>query len=241
MKPCSIVGCDGVAKTRGWCQAHYMRWFLTGTTGSATVVRRPKGRTCSVPGCDRKHSGRGYCDAHLQRVQATGDPGPAEIEPRRPGQACKIAGCEKPATGRGWCNAHYLRWRNTGDPLTPLPAHGANWTGDDATYAAVHGRLRAVRGPASAHKCTSCERMAHHWAYDGSEIAPKTGPRGQPYTTDLSKYVPMCGSCHRIMDAPRTKASGCKVVGCTRAHKARGLCDKHYLAARRAERRSASQ
>jgi hypothetical protein len=29
---CSITGCGRPSKTRGWCQAHYMRWWYTGDT-----------------------------------------------------------------------------------------------------------------------------------------------------------------------------------------------------------------
>ncbi len=27
---CSVDGCDMEAKTRSWCQTHYMRWWRTG-------------------------------------------------------------------------------------------------------------------------------------------------------------------------------------------------------------------
>lgn len=34
---CSIQGCGRVAKSRGWCPAHYMRWRKYGDTGSAEL------------------------------------------------------------------------------------------------------------------------------------------------------------------------------------------------------------
>lgn len=224
---CKVDGCDGTQETRGWCHAHYMRWRATGDVGTTPVVRRPKGRTCSIEGCDRKHQGRGYCEVHLRRFIKYGDPGPAEIEPRQPGAECSIDGCHRPAEGRGWCNAHYLRWRKTGDPLTPMPEHGPGWVGDAVTYSGMHTRLRNTRGPASGHSC-SCGARADHWAYDHTDPAPKFNTKGQPYSTDAARYQPMCKTCHRRMDADRTRAQGCSQPGCGRAHKARGYCGKHY-------------
>lgn len=228
---CSVVGCDGIQKTRGWCQAHYMRWWTTGSVGTAPVLRRPKGRTCSLDGCDRPHSGRGFCEAHLRRFRANGDPGPVEIEPRRPGAKCSIDGCGRPVDSRGWCNAHYLRWRTTGDPLTPLPEHGPGWVGDAVTYSGMHIRLRKRRGPASGYSCT-CGERADHWAYDHTDPAPKFNAKGQPYSTDPGRYQPMCKTCHRRMDADRTRLKVCSVDGCGREHHARGLCGKHYQGSR---------
>ena len=226
---CKIDGCNYPAKSKGWCQAHYMRWFLTGDVRvDVPVVRKPKGRGCSVEGCARKHSGKGFCEAHLRRFNRYGNPGPAEIEPRNPGAVCKIDGCESPTQGRGWCNAHYLRWRMKGDPLYPLPQRGPMWVGDEVTYSGLHIRLRNERGPASAHACVSCGNPAEHWAFDHSEIEPMYDPRGLPYTTDLARYQPMCQPCHRRMDAERTRVRGCSVDGCPEPHKARGMCNRHY-------------
>lgn len=236
MAQCSIDGCDGEAKTRGWCQAHYMRWFMKGDTGSADIVRRPKGRTCSLDGCDRPHQGRGFCDTHLQRFIKYGDPGPAAIEARNPGAKCSIDGCVRPASARGWCNAHYLRWRKTGDPLTPLPERGPRWLGAEASYNAVHLRLRAERGPATSHECARCGARADEWAFDHSDMNAKVDDLGRAYSTDLSTYLALCRSCHRSLDAKRT--IGCGVLGCDRPHKARGFCDRHYRKMLAAERAS---
>lgn len=233
MTECSVAGCDGTAKTRGWCQVHYMRWYTTGDVrADVPVVRRPKGRTCTVPGCGRPHQGRGYCDGHLRRFLVNGDPGPAEFEPRRPGALCSIDGCGKPAEGRGWCNAHYLRWRKTGDPLTPLPEHGPNWVGDSVGYGAMHRRIRALRGRARDQVCVDCGAEAEHWSYDHSDADARIDPaKNLPYSTDPYRYVPRCRTCHRRHDAGRL-VRDCSVADCDRVHKAKGLCSKHYQAAR---------
>src|SRR5215216_2856913 len=37
---CSIPSCVRPAKTRTWCQAHYMRWYLTGDVQADVPLRR---------------------------------------------------------------------------------------------------------------------------------------------------------------------------------------------------------
>lgn len=233
MADCSIDGCDGTAKTRGWCQAHYMRWRATGDVGPALVVRRTRGRTCSVEGCSRPHRGRGFCDGHLRRYLSTGVPGPAEFEPRRPGATCSVEGCDGPHAGRGLCDKHLQRLRSTGDPLTPLPERGPTWTGDNATYNAVHLRLRIARGPAANLPCAHCGGTADHWAYDHAEPNERRDEKGRPYSTDLARYLPLCKTCHRRFDVEHmTRTRGCSIEGCERPHKAKTLCSAHYQAER---------
>lgn len=203
MTLCSIEGCAGQVRTRGWCNAHYMRWWYTGTTDGPPVARRTKGRTCSVGGCKRKHCGQGYCEGHLRRFLRHGDPGPAEFEPRQPGAVCKIEGCESTTKGgHGWCNAHYIRWSKTGDPLTPLPEKVHWWTGDQATYNAIHFRLKNERGPARENPCLRCGKPAQEWAYDHADPDERVSPKMQPFSLNLNHYQPLCRSCHRKLDGP---------------------------------------
>lgn len=235
---CKIDGCDHPVKGKGWCQAHYMRWYTTGDVqADVPVVRKPKGRTCSVGGCDRPHVGRGYCGAHLLRFKKYGDAGSAEIEPRRPGAVCSVDGCPRPHAGLGYCDTHLQRFRKRGTVDLPHD-RGRRWTGDDATYAAVHIRLRLERGPAKAQTCVTCGAPAQHWAFDHDTADVMYDPRGLPYTTDLDRYQPMCQPCHRRMDADRTRRRGCTVEGCGGAHKARGMCDVHYRRSLAEEKRS---
>lgn len=46
MEKCSIEGCDGKMKSRGWCHKHYMRWYQTGSAEPTLVEKR---------GIKRKH------------------------------------------------------------------------------------------------------------------------------------------------------------------------------------------
>lgn len=224
---CSIEGCGGTGRMcRGMCWAHYMRWYATGDPGPAQIVRRPRGRTCTVEGCGRKHQGRGYCDTHLQRFIKHGDPGPAEIGARRPGAVCSVDGCEGPHSGLGFCDKHYQRFKRYG--AIDLPPAGRR-QGRPATYASVHQDLRRERGPASAHSCVDCGGEARQWSYNHRSDLERRDPKtGKPFSVELACYEPRCLTCHRRLDAERTRRDSCSVDGCTGKHKARGLCSKHY-------------
>lgn len=167
--------------------------------------------TCKHPdGCSRVVKAFGWCRVHAERIARNGDPGPAIIRTPVPlGRPCVIDDCTKPVTNdsaRNMCGMHYQRFRAHGDPHV-VKVGGAsmpmernpNWSGGAASYNAVHLRLRHQRGNASAHPCEDCERSAAHWSYDLSDPNEKAAPEG-PYSTDLSRYVPRCVSCHKIHD-----------------------------------------
>lgn len=79
---CSIEGCDRPRKTRGWCHAHYMRWYERGEVGTGPIRPHGGNRICVVEGCSNPYESAGYCAPHRKRVLALGDPGPATIKPR---------------------------------------------------------------------------------------------------------------------------------------------------------------
>lgn len=72
-----------------------------------------------------------------------------------------------------------------------------NWTGDDATYRAVHKRLVKARGKADhcAH-CHTDDGRKFYWAYTG----PGHDEGGLHYSTNFDDYIPLCMSCHKIFD-----------------------------------------
>lgn len=79
-------------------------------------------------------------------------------------------------------------------------------------YSAVHERLRKSRGRAAEHVC-ECGQPARQWAYDGSdpnELSDTDHGRPVTYSADLSRYVPMCVSCHRRLDSRRRRSDSCK-------------------------------
>lgn len=74
-KLCAVDGCDKEARQKGWCYAHYGRWYRN---GSPHVMRRatpnphpPK--TCIIEGCGKPHNSHGYCTAHYNRLRRHGD------------------------------------------------------------------------------------------------------------------------------------------------------------------------
>jgi hypothetical protein len=65
------------------------------------------------------------------------------------------------------------------------------------SYHAVHMRLRRAFGPAKDRACAKCGAPAHHWAFDQAG--------GLPYSEDLSRYRPLCRSCHLSEDLRRER------------------------------------
>ena len=119
---------------------------------------------------------------------------------------------------------HYQRLRDHGS--LDAPTH-YRWTGDEASYGAVHLRLRAERGLPGDFVC-DCGARAQHWAFMRDDRPAMYSDGGRPYSTDLSRYKAMCVTCHRRMDAEATRTRGCSVAGCDGEHKARGMCNRHY-------------
>lgn len=162
--------------------------------------------SCTVDGCARTVRARGLCGMHYFRQWRSGDPG--EATPRQqPSRPCAVEGCNARARTRGLCHRHATRVRRHGSPaiVHPLaqPRHGAEnraWTGDAATYNAVHYRLRNLRGSAAELECVDCGEQARHWSYDHLDPAEQQSEYG-PYSVDLEHYQPRCVPCHRRTDS----------------------------------------
>lgn len=105
---------------------------------------------------------------------------------------------------------HATRKSRHGDPsVVILPGerkmasreNNGNWAGSEATYSAVHERLRLWRGPARRHACVDCGSTAKQWSYDRTDLDEKRDAKmGAPYSLDLSHYVPRCVPCHKTFD-----------------------------------------
>jgi hypothetical protein len=119
---------------------------------------------------------------------------------------CSIEGCTRRRSSRGWCNTHYERWRRHGSVDTVLGGRGAfavasaTWTGDNATYPAVHKRLAAYRGTPSGQVCVDCGGHAADWSYDYGSASERTDDQGRVYSVDLASYSPRCKQCHKVFD-----------------------------------------
>jgi len=81
------------------------------------------------------------------------------------------------------------------------------------SYSTAHDRIARVRGKAIQHKCCSCGGPARQWAYQGSdqELVNEAGLR---YSENPDDYAPMCSSCHKRLDVPKTH--------CTQGHELAG-------------------
>lgn len=74
-------------------------------------------------------------------------------------------------------------------------------------YHHLHTNLARQRGKASSYSC-ACGAPATQWAYDHSDPDEITDERGRVYSTDVSRYVPLCIPCHRKLDARPTCPAG---------------------------------
>lgn len=80
------------------------------------------------------------------------------------------------------------------------------------TYATAHARVARSRGKASEYLCDLCPRRASDWAYnytDPEELAED----GRPYSLDVTRYAPMCKSCHRLHDFEKDPAMRARLLG----------------------------
>lgn len=160
--------------------------------------------TCAVLGCTRPLGKRSsLCEAHYTRFRRNGNVGsPQVLDRTAPPPPCPVLGCDRLGKRNGSpCSLHQQRLRLVGQTERRPQARRdsfPHWTGENATYSAVHQRLRKERGHASEHICARCgERQARQWSVD-KQRAEKRTP--WPYSTDLSLYEPLCVSCHKRKD-----------------------------------------
>jgi HNH endonuclease len=74
-RTCSIEGCERPARSRGWCNLHYLRWAKNGDPLITRQPRRGGARpVCTVNGCDRPLWVTGMCQMHYTRNARHGDP-----------------------------------------------------------------------------------------------------------------------------------------------------------------------
>lgn len=118
MGNCAVESCERVAKSRGWCHAHYQRWRKHGDVKADVPLqgRRP----CAVESCDRTSYARGHCTPHYRRMLKHGHP-QVDIPIREVG-------------GEGWVNHGYF--------YIPVDEEERHLT-DGATYMAEHRLVMA--------------------------------------------------------------------------------------------------
>lgn len=230
MKICAVAGCDRQPKARGWCSLHYGRWQNHGTT-EALRVRTDIAHQLT----DAQHAERlalyrsGLNDAAIaERVGVTKGTVTSWRNRNRLPTHSPMRGPKREerftirmelwkqglseteiAEALGENRKTIAEWRlrqglESRAPKLVLEKHGC-WTGDGASYGAVHQRLRSQRGRADVFDCEWCGEPAKHWAYDYACPNAKTSEHGT-YTTDLDHYQPLCVLCHIRGDAAYRKA-----------------------------------
>lgn len=116
MKPiCSVVHCDRVSLTRGYCNAHYKRVRLGQSLDTPIVVQPYKGKNtyCTVEGCDGKARAMSYCGKHHGRYLQNGDPNTL----RGPRDQHGSKNAQWRADGAGYAAAHLRIGIARGNPI----------------------------------------------------------------------------------------------------------------------------
>lgn len=163
-------------------------------------------RQCSVEHCDRSDiQAHGMCRMHYHRWRRTGSTVARPLRATRGN--CTVDGCGNLDCGpHGLCPKHNSRNRRNGDPLLLMggprarfgPENSA-WTGDQASYSAMHLRVRGEKGRASLQVCVDCGRVAQQWSYDRSDPDERTSADG-PYSVSINHYEARCIPCHKRFD-----------------------------------------
>jgi hypothetical protein len=92
------------------------------------------------------------------------------------------------------------------------------WSGADASYAAIHLRLRHQRGRAADRLCP-CGQPAQQWAYNHKDPDELRDPAtGSPYSTNLDHYVAMCHPCHQALDGTSAGRLNARKTHCPKGH-----------------------
>lgn len=168
---------------------------------------------CNVEGCSRELTTyTTVCNAHYHRYRRTGAYGSAVIWDRKP-RLCAVDDCDKRISGHGYCLNHMRHWQKYGDPLYEYVPNFAgennpSWKGDLASYHAIHQRLTANRGRAITRICR-CGAQAKQWSYDHTDPDERVSSEGA-YSLDLSRYVPLCVSCHKRHDLSVIASKGAR-------------------------------
>lgn len=210
-KLCSFDGCTRSHYCKGFCTLHYQRYRKHGDPSVAPIINT---NVCVVEGCDEvaRTLGQTLCPFHYSRQIHGRSLAAPKRQQRDKRGTCIVAGCSaKDAGPLGYCSKHLARVRRNGSPHVVIHQRDRRnklenhprWTGEEATYSAIHQRLKSQRGCASDMKCIDCEGKAQHWSYTHDSEYELVDSDLGPYSTNLSDYVPRCVRCHKRFDLAR--------------------------------------
>lgn len=86
-------------------------------------------------------------------------------------------------------------------PGGPRPGRRPGPLLEVVSYCGVHRRVLVAKGRAAEQSCSKCNAQAAQWAYTNDDPDELFDERGLRYSLDLTRYVPMCHSCHIRFDA----------------------------------------
>lgn len=156
--------------------------------------------------------------SRARRVLKYGEPAPKRVPPEGH-KHCSICEQVKPVTefhrekSNSDGRAHRCRTcsndlrqsrrsKNRGHNVTRLHK-------DYIVYASAHTRVYTMWGSATQYPCITCGEAADDWAYDGCDphelVSDQPKTRGCAYSMDPQWYMPLCQSCHKVMDNSKRK------------------------------------
>ena len=176
--------------------------------------------TCAVNGCGKPIKRKALCYGHYMKAWRYGTPTPEhsprweDIRGRRYGTLTVVerkAGkwiCQCDCGDRAIRSAGELN--RTGD-TSVCGTPGRHYRTDAPGYSGAHGRVRSLRGSASAHRCVDCGGPASHWSYNHDDldelVEQVRGGYTVAYSTDPQHYSSRCVPCHKRYDLHRLDAA----------------------------------
>lgn len=103
---CKAEGCDGEARTAGFCPRHYQQIRRHGRLTPEREYKK-RGDRCIVAGCEETQVAKGHCFRHYQQIRRYGRLTP-ERERVYGRKVCQVPGCNEKHSSRGYCKSHYM-------------------------------------------------------------------------------------------------------------------------------------
>lgn len=224
---CSVAGCDGEHKAKGFCNLHYRRFLRNGDPLDVKRVSSWDGIECQIANCSEPVDSKGLCNRHYLRFRVHGDPlggGPSRI--RRHFEFCNVEGCQREYAGLGFCSLHLKRFRSTGDPLRTNERRKG---------------LCSIESCGLSHLAKGfCSKHYGRWVTHGDPLYERSRPT-ECIVTDCHRSVMGNGYCQ--MHYTRVRKWGdpyyvqrisdyrgalCSIESCERKIKSKGWCELHY-------------